>query len=332
MTTGFRILRTAALCLSLASLPLGVARAEADPAKVSAAREMGFQGVKDFEAGRFQEASDKLERAYGLVKAPTIGLWSARALVKLGKWVQAAERYLETTRLPLPETNRENHKKAQADAATERTELLPKIPKLKIVIEGSGAKEASVTLDGKVVEAALFGVEQPVDPGAHVVEAKLGSTTKRGEVSVAEAQSEVVSLSIEAGPREAEAPAAPEAPPQAGLGTSTGSPTLAYVALGVGGAGLVAGAVTGLMAMGKKSELEDSGHCRDGLCDKTVHDDLSSLNTLRTVSTVSFVVGAVGVGAGTLLLFTSGKKKSPSATRAPAVRVGVGHVSFGGTF
>src|SRR3978361_1700708 len=69
----------------------------------SAARDIASAGVAAFQHNDFALASEKLEQAYRLLKVPSFGLWSARALVKTGRLVQAAERYREVVRLGLSE-------------------------------------------------------------------------------------------------------------------------------------------------------------------------------------------------------------------------------------
>ena len=61
--------------------------------------QLGYEGVAAYQKGDYVSARDKLERAYRVVRAPSLGLWSARALEKSGKLVEASERYLEVTRL-----------------------------------------------------------------------------------------------------------------------------------------------------------------------------------------------------------------------------------------
>ena len=77
--------------------------------------------------------------------------------------------------------------------------------------------------------------------------------------------------------------------------------TLGWVGLGVGGAGLVFGGVTGLVVLSKKSALEDDG-CVDARCYSDQADDVDSYNSMRTLSTVGFAVGGLGVAAGAALL------------------------------
>ena len=94
--------------------------------------------------------------------------------------------------------------------------------------------------------------------------------------------------------------------------------TFAYVAFGVGGAALLVGAVTGILAIGKHGDLKDA--CPDATCPSTKQSDVDSYKTMGTISTVGFVVGGVGVAAGAILLLTAPKQESALA-RYTTVRV-----------
>src|SRR5688500_19688537 len=74
----------------------------ADESTRTAARALGTAGVEAYQANDFATATDKLEKAYGILRAPSLGLWSGRALVKVGKLVEAADRFLEVTSLQVP--------------------------------------------------------------------------------------------------------------------------------------------------------------------------------------------------------------------------------------
>jgi hypothetical protein len=115
---------------------------EIDDASRTAARAMGNSGVEAYQAGNYQEAVDRLEKAYGIARVPSLGLWSARALRKLGLLVEAANRYLETVGLQIPEGDYVIQKQAQTDATRELKELRPRIPVLKIEVKGAKAAEA----------------------------------------------------------------------------------------------------------------------------------------------------------------------------------------------
>jgi hypothetical protein len=121
---------------------------------------------------------------------------------------------------------------------------------------------------------------------------------------------------------------------EAAAAAEPGVPALAWVAGGVGVAGVGVGAVTGGLAIGKKGVVQE--HCgADYSCDQTGYDASRSGKTLSTVSTVSFAVGAVGIGLATYLVLSSGgepaKKERPvKASFEPSV--GPGGFSLGGRF
>ena len=71
----------------------------------------------------------------------------------------------------------------------------------------------------------------------------------------------------------------------------------------LGGVGLIAGAVTGVLVLGDKSTVQDPTHCDQitHACDQTGVDAASSGKTLSTVSTVAFAGGGASLVAGVLL-------------------------------
>jgi hypothetical protein len=106
-----------------------------------------------------------------------------------------------------------------------------------------------------------------------------------------------------------DAPVAGPGEPAPVVAKSGGSnKTLAIVALGVGGVGIVVGAVTGFLAIGKHSDLADA--CPGGKCTSDKQSDIDSYKTMGTISTVGFIVGVVGLGAGAVLWFTAPKESA----------------------
>jgi hypothetical protein len=323
--------RTAALITSVLLAPLSAQAA--DQGTTAAARDLGYEGVTLFQNGDYAAASEKLERAFAVLKAPTLGLWSARALAKQGKLLSASERYLEITRLE-PAGEVAVQKQAQADAVVERNELVPRIPALVINVEGAAPAEVELTLDGAAVPSALIGARRPVDPGKHELTARSKSGDAVASVSVAEGETKQVALklaptgtssSADAAAGLRQEPAAPDARP-----AKPGSVqrTMGWVSIGVGGAALAVGGVTGAMAIGKKSALSDD--CRDNQCPPPVHGEVDSYNSLRTVSTVAFAAGAVVGAAGVVLLLTA-PSSSDTGLRARAY-IGLGTVGIHGVF
>ena len=105
-----------------------------------------------------------------------------------------------------------------------------------------------------------------------------------------------------------------------------GSRTLAFVALGVGGAGLALGGVTGVLALSKKSSLDDNQNCLNGECTYAVEDDVNALRTFRTISTIGFIAGGALAATGVVLLLTSNgaaqSGRRPAASLALALSPG----------
>ncbi len=298
---------------------------EVDDATRSAARQLATQGSEAYQADNYEAAFDRFNRAYQLVHAPTVGIWAARSLVKLNRWVEASERYLEIERQELAADAPAEHVKTKQDAAAERKELVARIPSVRVLIEGSDPAECFVTLNGKVLQAALVGVNTPIDPGKLTVKAVKGEKVVEATLTIAERQTRDVKLVFK--PEQAAAPAATpgtpagaEAQPAPGAAieadTSSGPDrkVLAYVAFGLGGVGLAVGGVFGAMAMGDKSDLEK--RCTDeNTCPPSASDDVDSYNGKRTISTIGFIGGAVFAGAGVVLLLTADSGK-PSGEQA----------------
>jgi hypothetical protein len=100
------------------------------------------------------------------------------------------------------------------------------------------------------------------------------------------------------------------------------------VAFGVGGAGLVVGGITGILAMGKHSTL--SGECTS-TCPPSAQSDLDSYHTMGTISTVGFIVAGVGAAAGVILLVTQPKTTATTGLRIVPT-VGLGSLGAAGSF
>jgi hypothetical protein len=92
--------------------------------------------------------------------------------------------------------------------------------------------------------------------------------------------------------------------------------TVAYVALATGAAGVVAGSVFGALALRQKARLAEDCPADRRKCPPGSQDDIDRLNAFASTSTVSFAVGAVGLGLGSYLLWSS---KKPDA----AAHVGI---------
>jgi hypothetical protein len=259
--------------------------------------------------------------------------------------VEASERYMEASRLTGFKGDKDVQLQAQKDAARELEKLLPRIPSLVILVAHGAEPSAAVTLDGKAVPPALLGEEQPVNPGAHQIKVSVGAQQIERQVTLKEAEKKRESIDLKASdgagaaPTTATATTAPSPSTSAATeatadtGGSGSRKTLAFVALAAGGAGLVVGGVSGVLAIGKRGSLEDSGSCQGDVCLPSQRGDVESLDTLRTVSSIGFIAGGVLATTGLVLLLTS-KSETKTADRAPqlALRLAPQGVSLAGAW
>jgi hypothetical protein len=327
-------LRLSIACLMLGlTLTTGVAAQDVDEATLASARTLGYEGVEHFQRGDYPGAVERLNRAYEVVKAPSLGLWSARALVKVGRLVEASERYLEVTRLEVQSGEKAVQRKAQAEAESEREALLPKIPSVVVEVEGAARAEVKVSIDGVAVPSALIGVKRLVNPGTHRIQATFGVELDSESVTLKEGESKVVSLRFPTGRASPSSPVAPVAADASADPHSTSGPglgtqrVLALVAGGIGVVGIGVGTVFGLQAKSRHDEAEN--YCSGAVCTDrrgvTAGDDARSA---ANVSTIAMIIGAVGVAGGVTLWLTAPRENTTTAR----VELGLGRLEVGGTF
>ena len=303
-----------------ASLPLAVLTftpsafaQDAASQDIAQARQLGQQAQAAYDAGNYAE-SEKLWAAAGKLysQAPTLTLGLARTQAKLGKVVAAQENYNKIIRefsnaASAPPAFKDAHESAKAEVGA----VSARVASVTVTVEGPTAPQ--VTIDGQAVPAAALGLKRPVDPGQHVVKASAdGYKPTETTFSVAEGGNAAAVLKMEKGGAAVVAGPVPgPGPTPSEPGADTGksgsmNKTLAYVAFGVGGAGLVVGAITGVIALGKAGDLKDKCDAEKN-CPNTEQDAVDSYKTMGTLSTVGFIVAGVGGVTGLVLLLTAPK-------------------------
>lgn len=316
------MLALSVLCGATTCLVGRTASAQEQPQaeNVAAARSLGLQGIQLADSGDCKGAIEKLSRAESLYHAPSILGRLGECQVAVGQIVLGTENLNRVVREELAPTAPKAFRDAKERAKGVLNTALPKIARLTVKVDPADAKP-QVTVAGAAIPAALIGVERPTDPGTHeVVISAPGYLEQRKTVTLAEGGAQELAITLEKDPNAAAAAPPPAAvpppvvvapPPEPAADTAPKkSHTLAYVALGVGGAGLVVGGITGFLALGKKGDLDG---CQDQRCPSSQKSKLDSAKTMATVSTVGFAVGFVGVGAGVVLLLTGSGSSSASS-------------------
>jgi hypothetical protein len=355
-------------CLQIIAPERALAQgAEANAADVAAARTFAVEGVKLAQAGKCDEAVEKLERAEKLHHAPIVLSALGECKVVQGKFVEGTEMLRKVLREPLPDHPSPAHVKAYEHAQATLDAAAPKIGRLTISVAAQGEAQPTVTVDGEPVAAALLGAERPTDPGEHVVEASaVGYLKSSAKVTLSEGDKKSVKLELERDPSAATAAAkqdvaaaaesAPagavaaadrpntEAREPASSSTHSGpNRTAAYVSWIAGGAALAVGAGFGIAAMSGKSDLDKQ--CNGNVCPADTQDKLDTAKRNGTIATIGFGVGAAGLALGTVLFFTAGGSSSESQTvtagRPPSrhasgpklsASLGLGNVRLSGEF
>jgi hypothetical protein len=299
------------------------ARAEPSAADRATARTLAQQGQDALDAKDWSTAADRFARADALVHAPTLMLALARAEVGLGRWVAALEHLNRIEREGVPAGAPPSWSKALQEAKQDLSALEPRVPAAVITVRGRGAPRANVTVDGAAVPAAALGVARPVDPGKHTIRAEAEGFDP-AEVTLTFTEKKVEQVVLQVDQQQAVVPAA-----------ATESPVVSplrpigFAGVGVGGAGLLMGAITGGLALAKHADL--ASKCPGGHC-TNMQGAIDAYNLVGVLSTAGFVAGGALAATGVVLLVVDSTGKGrPKEARIEGV-VGPGYAGVRGRF
>ena len=323
-----RLGTTLLVCLALSAAP---ALAQGQD-KGATASDLFQRGLDDMLAGQFDTGCPRLAESYRL--DPRLGtlFTLAECENKAGRIGSATRHYRQYLQLfaGLTPDLQEQQKGREKISAEALGVIEPRAPKLTVIVPAEAPAGTVVRLDGQVLEASALGQPVPLDPGEHLVTTQVPEQPVK-EVRLTLALGESRELVVEVPPPPPPPPPivqpAPEEP-------SDGS-TLRTTGLIVGGVGLVAvvaGAVTGGLAMSENSTAKDN--CDGTVCNQDGLDAIDSVRPLGNASTALFVVGGVGVAAGVLMFIlapSGGGESDDDAGDATAKRGLVLRPWVGGT-
>jgi hypothetical protein len=331
-----RVLLVLAVCTSV--VPAGDAAAQPKSA-TDEARDLAREGWKALDAENYKEALEKVTQAEALYHAPTHLLLMGNALAGLGRLADALDTFEKLTVEPIPDAAPKAFKDAQDTGRKRVKELISRVPSVLVAIENAEAATPVVQVDGTTMNFA-GGMAVRLNPGEHVitvtaegfepVKTPVTLPAKGGVTRVP------IALRKKGAPAgSATASAAASATASAAASTSaeakaTGpAPSLrvpAYAALGLAGAGVLVGAMTGGISLSMTGELK--GICANNVCPENERGRLDTANALANASTALFVLGGVAAAAGVVLIVIDGGGGSPkprtgsSATVEPWISVG----------
>jgi hypothetical protein len=301
-------------CILLGVASATPAFAQRSAADIETARQLYNQGIELRDHGDLRGALEKLRAAHALGNTPITGLELCKTHASMAQPVEAREVCLGVGRIPPLSGETSRSQDARNEAARVAEDMRPKISIVRLHIMGvPPGREPIVTVDGAPVPLAALGEARAVNPGKHEVSARIGNGPEtRSQIDLAPGESKDVSLPVTAPPPEAE-PVHP--PPQGGerpppRERSNGLQTAGLV---IGGIGVGIGAISGIVALSEKSDLDKK--CTDKICGVPDHDALDSAKRWGNVSTAFFIVGGVGA---LIALYATVNPPRPRASTAAA--------------
>jgi len=309
----------------LALLTVGVAVFDADAQELAVAEALFGRGLEDMLAGRYETGCPALEESLRLDPRPGTLFTLAECEGKRGRLATAVTRYEDYLSVYSRMTpDQQSKQRGRGELAAERkAELAPQVPRLTLVVPPDAPSDVTVKRGAVVLARPSLGIALPVDPGEHVI---VTEAPGRAPVttSFTIAAGEVKSITLEVGrplagggldrggepaPRLSAAAPAERVAPGDGPG---GRRVAAYVAGGVGVAGLALGSVAGGLALGQKGTVEDQCNPESLVCTQEGKDAVDTGQTLGLVSTIGFGVGLSGVVLAVILLATEGDSPPPA--------------------
>lgn len=299
---------TLALVAALAAAPARAQDAASDGEGDRSAA-LFREGRQLLAEGRLREACDRFDQSLELRRSPGTLLNVGSCRAAMGDMVGAIDAFGSAVAMAEREPPSD---KAQAQIDAGRRELdRVRARVAHLTLSPPAGETVRVTLDGRPV--TRLGVSRPMNPGLHRIEAEADGG-QRFELDLTLKEAEVRQITIPSLKQEAASSATPaaappstpsapaEAPPEPDR-PGRPVPTVSWVLFGSGGALLVGGAVTGLLASSRKSELD--GQCVREVC-PIDHSPLEQARSLATVTDILVGVGAAAVLTGVgIWLFTS---------------------------
>jgi PEGA domain len=323
-------MKLVAICLGLvcAALFAMPAWAEANEADRATARALALEGHDALQKKDYASAADRFGRADTLVHAPTLVVDWARALQGLGRFVEAHEKYELVLREGVNGASPKSWLRALEEAKKELDALKPRLAWVTVMLKDP--PDATVKIDGVLVPPAAVGVRRAADPGfPEVTVSAPGYEAFKQTVTVGPGEEKSLEVSLRKLPEVAAAPTTSNdayRPRQ----KSAARRTAAYIAFGLGGTGVVAGGVTGGLALRKRSDLQSE--CRGELCPSSSKKKISNYHLYGTISAVGLAVGVAGLGAGLVLLLTEPKAEESARGFSVHPLLGLGTLGAEGSF
>jgi len=270
-------------------------------------------------AGRPAEAVPKFIASLAAEPSAVAALNLADCYERIGKLASARDRFKQAEQLSSTagDTLRASEARKRAEVLESRLSTITLLPP-------PAGVQASAWVDGTPLPSDGWGKPRAFDPGPHEVvlqtpdgkrQTKVVTLAEEGTKATVPFDLESTGGVVTEKKKTEPEPAKREEPqPDSGLRT------VAIVAGGIGAAALITGGVTGILALGAKSDLE-SACATYPRCPQSQQGELEDIDnrghTMATVSTITFIAGAALLTTGVVLwILSSPSEKSEKTLRA----------------
>lgn len=280
--------------LTVCSILMMAGHARADePSQIDkeAARTSLEQGDERMKVEDWEGALEAYRRADDIMGVPTTSIEVGRAALKLGRLVLAYSAFRRAAKYPKKSGEPTPFTAARKEAKKLAKEIKPRIPRLTLEVDGVDPDvEVEVLIDEEPIDA--WARPMGIDPGMHAITARAtGYEPASRDIVMQEGEKRTVTLElVPLGDMNPDQPISP------GDTEDDTWWTVAVVGLTVGGASLIAGAITGGLSLSDASAVKDQ--CVDNRCPPEAEDQLNRSQTLAHVSTTTLIVGGVAAALG----------------------------------
>jgi hypothetical protein len=281
-------------------------RAQATERQKEAAREQLRLGDEWLKKNNLDKAADAYRNADDIMSVPTTSIEVVRIELKRGRLKEAFEACYKTARHPEQAGEPPPFTRARKEARELIAALKKRIPRVTIALTGlDRGVSPRVSVDDEVVQNYS---DLLVNPGSHqAVATATGHLTSTADFEVSEGEHKTITLKLAKATSKVVTVVAPRS-----------FWPLVYAGIGVAGAGVVVGSITGGLSLSDTATLQascqpDTGEC--GLDQLTV---LNRAHALANASTAGFVAAGVGaaVAIPALVLSLRGTASQPTPRAA----------------
>lgn len=284
------------------------ARAQS-PSELERGRSLFRQALSMEVAGDWAGALSRLESVARIKTTPQVRFHLARCKEQLGRFTEALGDYrlaeYEATKLNAPEL---------AEMTRARQLLETRVPKIEVTISPSLAN-STVELDGIVLGTSGLGNPIPLNPGEHqlVVHAPDGKSFVR---VIRANEGSLERIQLEPPPGFIQRPVPANLLPRTSTEISHAPPAWAWIAGGIGAAGIVTASM--LWYVREKAIDDLNNGCQGGVCPTSLRATQSRGEQASVGAPIALGVGILGIGIAAYGFLAPQVRSTPVDTKSRA--------------